>query len=162
MRVGWEPAVAGILAADELSAWIVGGVDGFETGDGRGQLGDALGGGAAAEGTVGAMVVVEGPPLFELRGEVGILGIDRGPELLERGPLDPFHLAVEVWRAGPVRAELDVLLPEIVLDPVGEELPAAVGLHALHREGHLLEDVLEEVAGVGRGPARVEAHHLPT
>jgi hypothetical protein len=57
--------------------------------------------------------------------------------------------------------ELDVLLAQIVLDLVGEELPAAVGLHALHREGHLLEHVLEEVAGVGGGPARVEAQDLP-
>src|SRR3712207_9202371 len=64
-------------------------------------------------------------------------------------------------RTRPVGSELDLLLAEIVLDLVGEELPAAVGLHPLHREGHLLEHVLEEVAGAGGGPARIEAHHLP-
>ena len=86
-----------------------------------------------------AVVVVEGPPLLEPSGEIGALRVDGGPELLERGPLDPLDLAVEMRRTGPVRAELDVPLPEIVLDLVGEELLAAVGLHLLHREGHLLE-----------------------
>jgi hypothetical protein len=153
--------VAGILAADEFPAWIVGGLDGFEAGDRWRQLGDALGRRAAAKGTVRAMVVVEGSPRLELGGEVRVLGVDRGLELLERGALDALDLAVQVRRAGPVGPELDVPLAELVLDLVGEELLAAVGLHPLHGERHLGHDVLEEVAGVGGGAARVETHDLP-
>jgi hypothetical protein len=54
-----------------------------------------------------------------------------------------------------------VPLAEIVLDLVGEELLAAVGLHPLHRERHPGGHPVEEGQGVGGRPARVEAQDLP-
>src|SRR5215218_8129734 len=159
-RLGWDPAVAGVLGADELPARVVGGPDGLGGGDLRRQLGDALGRRPAAEGAVRAVVVVEGPPVLEPRGEVGAPRVDGGPELLERGALDPLDLAVQVRRAGTVRAELDPAVPEPVLDLVGEELLAAVGLHPLHRERHLGGHAVEERQGVASRPAREDAEDL--
>jgi hypothetical protein len=62
---------------------------------------------------VRSVVIVEGPPGLELDGEVGVLGIDGGPELLERGALDPLDLPVQVRRAGLVGSELDPPLAQV-------------------------------------------------
>jgi hypothetical protein len=91
-------------------------------------LGDAFGGGAAAEGAARAVLIVESPPLFKLGGEVGILRVDGGPELLKCGALSPLDLAIEVRCAGSVGSELDLLLAEVVLELVGEALMATIGL----------------------------------
>src|SRR5215218_7787012 len=167
-RLGWEPAVAGVLGADGLPARVVGGPDGLGGGDLRRQLRDALGRRAGAESAVRAVVVVEALPSREMRGEVGVPRVDGGPELLERGALDPLDpgsgpgqaLAVQVRRARPVGPELDPAVPEPVLDLVGEELLAAVGLHPLHRERHLGGHAVEERQGVGGRPAREDAEDL--
>ena len=47
-------------------------------------------------------------------------------------------------RARPGRAELDALGPHGLLDVIGEEFLAAIGLDALDREGHLLGDAVEK------------------
>jgi hypothetical protein len=107
-------------------------VDGLAGGDLRRQLRDPLRRRPAAESAVRAVVVVEGPPALEPRGEGRALRVDRRPEPLQRGALDALDLAVEVRRAGPVGPELDPPVPEPVPEPVpdlvGEELLAAVGL----------------------------------
>jgi hypothetical protein len=109
---------------------------------------------------VGSLPVVEGLPFGKSVGDVGSGEVDGRPELLERGPLDPLDFAVEVRRARPDRAELDAPFAQPVLDVVGEELLAAVGLDPLDGERHLLDDALEEVERAPGVLAGVRGEHL--
>ena len=61
------------------------------------------------------VVIVEGPPCLELYDEAWDPRVDGGPELLERGPLDPLDLPVRMGRTGTVGSELDLLLAQLVL-----------------------------------------------
>src|SRR5687768_3828861 len=65
-----------------------------------------------------------------------------------------------MWRTRTVWAELDSPLAQLVLDLIGEELLATIGLEALDGEWHLGGHAREEVAGVGGGPAGIEAEDL--
>lgn len=61
------------------------------------------------------------------------------------------------WADG---AELDPPGLQLLLDRVGEELLTAIGLNALDRERHLLDDLFEKCQCAGRGPAGKETQHL--
>jgi hypothetical protein len=80
--------------------------------------------------------VVEAEPALEPAGELGGFEGHRRPKLIQGGAQDPLDLAVQVGRARPVGPELDASVAQAVLDLVREELPATVGLYALHRERH--------------------------
>src|SRR5215212_3181941 len=82
-----------------------------------------------------AVLVVEAAPILELAWELKGFEAHRRPELLKRGALDALDFAVQVGRAWSVGPELDAPVTQAALDLVGEELAAAVGLDALHREG---------------------------
>src|SRR3954454_24500806 len=108
-----------------------------------------------------AVLVVEAAPILEPARELRGFETHRRPELLEGGALDALDLAVQVRCAWAVGPELDAPVLQALLDPVGEELPAAVGLDALHREGHAGAHPLEEVERAGGIPVRIDAQHLP-
>src|SRR6478735_7146563 len=108
-----------------------------------------------------AMLVVEAAPILELAWELNGLEAHRRPELLKRGALNAFDFAVQVGRAWSVGPELDAPVTQAALDLVGEELTAAVGLDALHREGHAGAHALKEVERVAGTFVRIDAQHLP-
>ncbi len=56
---------------------------------------------------MGTIPIPEVLPFIELAVEVESLGIDCRPELIEIGAMRALHLAVEVRRPWPDRAELD-------------------------------------------------------
>ena len=64
-----------------------------------------------------------------------------------------------MWRARLVRAELDPLRHQLLLELVSEELAPAVGLDSLNRKWHFFEDFFEEKQRVGRCCARVKGQH---
>jgi hypothetical protein len=106
-------------------------------------------------------VVVEAAPILELTWKLRSLEAHGRPELLEGGALDALDLAVQVRCTGPVGPELDAPVLQALLDLVGEELPAAVGLDALHGKGHAGAHAIEEVERAGGVPVGVDAEHLP-
>src|SRR3990170_8782285 len=74
-------------------------------------------------------------------------------ELLLVGPLGTLDMAVELVRARRKDEEFDAALAAGVLE-VGPKLGAAVDLDRLDREGHALEDRIQEAGrGVSRGAA---------
>ena len=101
-------------------------------------------------------------PLGQSGPELRIVEIDGRPELLQRRLLHALDLAVEVRRARPDGAELDAPGPQPVLDLVGEEFLATVGLDALDRDRYLLDELIEKRQGRLRRWAGEEANHLIT
>src|SRR3990172_12275785 len=74
-------------------------------------------------------------------------------ELLLVGPLGTLDVAVELGRAGRKDEEFDAALAAGVFE-LGHELGAAVDLDRSDREGHALEDRIQEAGrGVSRGAA---------
>ena len=67
------------------------------------------------------------------------------PELLKISELRSLHFAVEMRRPRRDRPELNRVASEPALHGLGEELPAPVGLDALDRERHLINDAFQEL-----------------
>lgn len=109
---------------------------------------------------MGPLPIVEVLPLVEVLRELRVIEFDCRPERLERGSLYPFDLAIQMRRARPARAEPDAPGPHGLLNVIGQEFLAAIGLDALVREGHLLGDTVEEGERAAGRLARIDAEPL--
>lgn len=156
---GVPPAV---LGSDPLLGGFVGSVYGLVGWNDGLQHREALGRRQAAESRVGAAGVVELEPVRDLivdvrRGEVWL-----SPELIEDGSLRPLDLAVQVRRAGADRSELDLPCAQLILDPVGEELLSAIGLHPLDGKRQFDAGSLKKGERVGGGLPHIERGQQPS
>jgi hypothetical protein len=73
------------------------------------------------------------------------------------GPLD---FAVEMGRSRCNWPEFDSPIHEALLNGFGKELATAVGLDALDRERHLLDDVIEKIESAHRRSSAIKAQDL--
>lgn len=67
---------------------------------------------------------------------------------------------IKVGHSRLVRSPLDALLLQHLLEVVGRELGAAVGLDALDGKRHLVQNVLRELRCIGCGSPQIDLHHL--
>ena len=71
-------------------------------------------------------------PFREPRIEIGRFQINRRIEFFQIRPLRSLHFAVQVGRRRFHGSEFNSVLSQPMLDRVGEELPAPIGLHPLN------------------------------
>jgi hypothetical protein len=83
-------------------------------------------------------------PLREALGDPWSFWIGSGPELLQHSPLNALYLPVEVRRTRWDRTKPDRLGHQPTLYGFGKELGAAIGLHTLDRERHLVERLVQK------------------
>jgi len=87
-------------------------------------------------------------PFLELLFEVVGLWLDPRPELFECSALGTLDFTVKLWRPRLVGPKLDSPIEKSPLNFGVEEFAAAIGLHPLDREGHLLDHFIEEMQGI--------------
>ncbi len=100
--------------------------------------------------------VVEALPHSQFLVEIHVVAIrEKLVELVLVGSVRPLDLSVELWR---LWLDVDVFHALVSYMPVEErlELVAAVGSDGLDPEGELLDDVIDEVDGVGLGVTLVD------
>ncbi len=81
------------------------------------------------------------------------------PEFAQVSKLRTFNLAIEVRRAWWNRPELDALVHQAPLHRFSEELAAAVGLDALNRKWHLLDDSIKEKQRISGISTRIDGQY---
>jgi hypothetical protein len=102
---------------------------------------------APMQAFMGAVPIVVGDPLRELFADVGRFGVGSVPELLQYRSLHTLHFAIQLWGARRYWPKPDGFVHQSALNFLGEELSAPVGLNALDRERHLVENLVQESEG---------------